>query len=137
MIPLWRLEMTLIGMILSTLGIHIKIGSNLKLHACSTKKVSYLLGRLTSSLLSGRPHWQCMVGMPYLKITMIFMPPWMDDVYEVWFRDPRLLVQGIISNPDFASEFNYAPYHEYLDKVHQYQGMMSGNWAWRQAVSIS
>jgi len=64
-------------------------------------------------------------------------PPWMDDVYEVWFRDPRLLVQGIISNPDFASEFNYAPYHEYLDKVHQYQGMMSGNWAWRQAVSIS
>ena len=64
-------------------------------------------------------------------------PPWMDDAYEVWFRDPRLLIHGIISNPDFASEVDYAPYHEYFDKVHQYQNMMSGNWAWRQAVSIS
>jgi hypothetical protein len=36
---------TPIGMILSTLGIYIKIGFNLKLHGYFTEKVSYLLGR--------------------------------------------------------------------------------------------
>jgi hypothetical protein len=58
----------------------------------------------------------------------------MNDEYEVYFKDPRGLVQDIISNPDFASIFDYAPYHEYLDGVHHFQNMMSGNWAWRQAV---
>jgi hypothetical protein len=59
---------------------------------------------------------------------------WMDDEYVVWFRDPQALIKEIISNPGFAAKFDYAPYHEYVDGEHQYQNLMSGNWAWRQAV---
>jgi hypothetical protein len=51
----------------------------------------------------------------------------MNDEYKVYFKDPRGLVQDIISNPNFASIFDYAPYHEYLDRVHHFQNMMSGN----------
>jgi hypothetical protein len=61
-------------------------------------------------------------------------PSWMDDEYVVWFRDPQALIKEIISNPGFATKFDYAPYHEYVNGVHQYQNLMSGNWAWHQAV---
>ncbi len=45
---------------------------------------------------------------------------WMDNEYEVYFKDPRVLVQDMISNPDFANEFDYMPYHEYFDRVHHF-----------------
>ena len=61
-------------------------------------------------------------------------PSWMNDEYVVWFRDPQALIKEIISNPGFATKFDYAPYHEYVNGVHQYQNLMSGNWAWHQAV---
>jgi hypothetical protein len=47
-------------------------------------------------------------------------PQWMDDEYNVYFKDPRVLIQDMISNPDFASEFNYAPYYKYFDRVHHF-----------------
>ena len=61
-------------------------------------------------------------------------PQWMNDKYEVYFKDLRVLIQDMISNPDFTNEFDYAPYYEYFDGVHHFQNMMSANWAWRQAV---
>ena len=63
-------------------------------------------------------------------------PSWMTAEHEVWFRDPQELVQNLLSNPDFASEFDYSPLQEY-DKAenHRFQDFMSGNWAWEQAVS--
>ena len=53
----------------------------------------------------------------------------MNNEYDVYFKDPRVLVQNMISNPDFASEFNYVPYHKYFDGVHHFQNIMSSNWA--------
>lgn len=65
-------------------------------------------------------------------------PPWMTADYDVWFRDPRILVQNMISNPEFDGEFDYAPYHEYsADNQHRFEDFMSGNWAWKQAVGYS
>jgi hypothetical protein len=65
------------------------------------------------------------------------VPSWMDDEYDVWFRDPRTLVRNMISNPDFDGEFDYAPLQEYDDEdSHRYKDFMSGNWAWRQAVCV-
>jgi hypothetical protein len=62
--------------------------------------------------------------------------PWMEAEYEFWFRDPRKLVQNLLSNPDFADEFDYTPFHEYdADGKHRFQDFMSGDWAWKQAVS--
>lgn len=65
------------------------------------------------------------------------VPSWMTKDYDVWFRDPRALVHKILSNPDFEDEIDYAPVQEYSsDGVHRFQDFMSGNWAWKQAVSI-
>jgi hypothetical protein len=65
------------------------------------------------------------------------VPPWMDAEYDVWFRDPCTLVHNLLSNPDFKSDFDYAPFQEHTsDGVHRFQEFMSGNWSWNQAVSL-
>jgi hypothetical protein len=70
------------------------------------------------------------------------VPSWMEADYGVCFRDPRALVKNLISNPDFAKEFDYCPYQEYERNaagrhIHRFQNVMSGDWAWKQAVSDS
>jgi hypothetical protein len=64
------------------------------------------------------------------------VPSWMQAEYDVWFRDPRVLIHNLLSNPDFKSDFDYAPFQERTsDGTHRFQDFMSGNWAWNQAVS--
>jgi hypothetical protein len=64
-------------------------------------------------------------------------PSWMGAEYDVWFRDPQTLIHNMLSNPDFNGEFDYAPVQEYDSKgAHRFQNFMSGNWAWKQAVSV-
>lgn len=63
-------------------------------------------------------------------------PSWMNADFEVWYRDPQGLVRDILANRSFADEFDYAPYHEYDHGRHCFGDFMSGDWAWRQAVSI-
>lgn len=65
------------------------------------------------------------------------VPEWMDAEYPVWFRDPRELVKNILANPDMDGEVEYAPFQERdMDGNHRFQDLMSGNWAWNQAVSF-
>jgi hypothetical protein len=65
------------------------------------------------------------------------VPSWMEAEYDVWFQDPRILVHNLLSNPDFKSDFDYAPFQERTtDGTHRFQDFMSGNWAWMQAVSV-
>lgn len=64
-------------------------------------------------------------------------PTWMTDVHDIWFRDPRKIINNMLSNPDFQDEFDYSPLQEYDNEGnHRYQNFMSGNWAWKQAVNI-
>jgi Plavaka transposase len=64
------------------------------------------------------------------------VPSWMEAEYDVWFRAPHALVRNLLSNPDFKSDFDYMPFQEKTtDGIHRFQDFMSGNWAWRQAVS--
>ena len=64
------------------------------------------------------------------------MPKWMENEYEIWFRDPRLLFKNMLANPDFHGSFDYAPFRQYDDKgIRRYEHLMSGDWAWKQAVS--
>ncbi|KAG2042019.1 hypothetical protein BDR03DRAFT_839831, partial [Suillus americanus] len=66
------------------------------------------------------------------------VPPWMTANYDVWFRDPRLLVHHMLSNPDFATETKYVPYQDYTDEdKHCYKNFFSGDWAWKQADVIT
>jgi hypothetical protein len=65
------------------------------------------------------------------------VPSWMQAEYDVWFRDSRTLVHNLLSNPDFKSAFDYAPFQERTgDGLHRFQDFMSANWAWNQAVSL-
>jgi hypothetical protein len=61
---------------------------------------------------------------------------WMDADYQVWYRDPQALIQDLLANRSFADEFDYAPYHEYEHGQHRFSNFMSGDWAWRKAVSF-
>jgi hypothetical protein len=84
-------------------------------------------------------------GVPWQSATLSFdgpipenPPSWMSAKYSVWFRDPRLLFKKMLKNPDFKHFFNYAPYRQYDTNGQRcYENFMSGDWAWKQAVSIS
>jgi hypothetical protein len=66
----------------------------------------------------------------------IEIPKWMENEYEIWFRDPRLLFKNMLANQDFNGSFDYAPFRQYDDKgLRRYEQFMSGDWAWKQAVS--
>ncbi|KAH9957041.1 hypothetical protein BGW80DRAFT_1439280 [Lactifluus volemus] len=59
---------------------------------------------------------------------------WMTTAYEVWYRDPHLLVKDMLANPDYKDRVDYAPLQEFDAACHrQYHNFMSGDWAWRQA----
>ena len=65
--------------------------------------------------------------------------PWMNDHYDVWFRDPHEVVCNMLANPEFADDMDYRPFREYDAKTstRHWQDFMLGDWAWRQAVSIA
>ena len=64
------------------------------------------------------------------------VPAWMTAEFDIWFRDPHTIVKNLLSNPDFKDEFDYAPLQEYdANGNHRFQNFMSGDWAWKQAVS--
>jgi hypothetical protein len=65
------------------------------------------------------------------------VPSWMEADYDVWFQNPRTLVHNILSNPDFKSDFDFAPLQERTaNGTHRFCDLMSGNWAWKQVVSL-
>lgn len=63
-------------------------------------------------------------------------PSWKLAEYEVWFRDARTMVADILKNKSFMGELDCSPYKEYdSNGKRRYKDMMSGDWAWNQAVS--
>ncbi|KAI5984035.1 hypothetical protein EDD15DRAFT_2390543 [Pisolithus albus] len=67
------------------------------------------------------------------------VPPWMDEEYEYWYRDPSTVVENMLSNTEFDGEIDYAPYRDFTagDKKRRYENFMSGDWAWLQADEIA
>ena len=63
-------------------------------------------------------------------------PSWMTAKYDVWFHDPKVVLEHQLANPDFKGEIDYAAkvvvdedgHHEVCD-------LMSGQWAFEQSVS--
>ncbi|EIW75343.1 hypothetical protein CONPUDRAFT_159469 [Coniophora puteana RWD-64-598 SS2] len=63
---------------------------------------------------------------------------WMDETYDVWYRDPHAVVQNMLANPDFKDVLDYSPYRDYdATDVRQWENMFSGDWAWDQADEIA
>ncbi|KAF4614058.1 hypothetical protein D9613_007679 [Agrocybe pediades] len=64
--------------------------------------------------------------------------PWKHKEYEVYFRDPRIVLEQQLANPDFATEMDFSP-KQVFDEcgTRRYCDFMSGEWAWRQANEIA
>jgi hypothetical protein len=64
------------------------------------------------------------------------VPSWMENEHEIWYRDPRLLFKNMLANPEFQDFFDYAPLRQFdAHGDRKYENLMSGDWAWNQAVS--
>ena len=63
--------------------------------------------------------------------------PWKHAQYDVWFRDPHLVLKNQLANTDFATELDFAA-KEVTDEndTRRYTDFMSGNWAWRHSVCL-
>ncbi|KAM6491755.1 hypothetical protein JOM56_012795 [Amanita muscaria] len=100
------------------------------------------LYRTIDDLSTGRTPWESFMvsyqGGDVLESTApdLALPSWMATDHEIWYRDPRALIQDLIANPTFANEFDYIPYHDYHHGQHRFGDFMSGDWAWRQADKI-
>lgn len=78
--------------------------------------------------------WQSFSATYSGKVPPVSPPDWMLKEYTVYFRDPLSVVRSVISNPDFKGQFDYAPYRDFEDGIRRWTDVMSGDWAWQQAV---
>jgi hypothetical protein len=63
-------------------------------------------------------------------------PQWMSTEYEIFYRDPHKVLKNMLADPTFKHGFDYVPYQEFEsggDCI--YENVMSGDWAFHQAVS--
>jgi Plavaka transposase len=64
-------------------------------------------------------------------------PGWMTASYEVWYRDPLVVIEGQLGNPDFNNEMDFAPKQVFSqDGNRQFTDFMLGNDTWEQAVCL-
>ncbi|KAJ7443373.1 hypothetical protein FB451DRAFT_1437560 [Mycena latifolia] len=64
-------------------------------------------------------------------------PAWARQQYEVWYRDPDIVIANMLDNPDFDGAFNTTPYvHIDADGKRHWSDFMSANFAWRHCDQI-
>jgi len=81
----------------------------------------------------GNVPWQCMATKVNKNKGA---SPWSQTIYEVWYRNPEIVVSNMLANPDFDGQFDVRPFID-LDEHHKrrWGNVMSGNIAWRHSVS--
>ena len=63
-------------------------------------------------------------------------PPWMFEEFEIWYRNAKEVVGNMLRNKDFQGEIDYVPFKEFNEAGNRcYKDLMSGDWAYNQAVS--
>jgi hypothetical protein len=63
-------------------------------------------------------------------------PKWMTQTYELCVRDARMVLHHQFQTPDFKDKINLVPYQQFNKAGKRvFSNLMSGEWAWRQAVS--
>jgi len=91
--------------------------------------------RQIDSIPLGNVPWECFClshNEPLPETT--HLPEWKTTEYEIWFRNPREVIKGILANPEFDGHIDYSAYREFEDSKRRYCHMMSGDWVWRQSV---
>jgi hypothetical protein len=92
--------------------------------------------RQIDSIPLGNVPWECFCLQYDGPLPETNRPPeWMITEYDVWFRNPREVIKGILANPEFDGHVDYSAYQEFENSQRRYSNMMSGDWAWRQSVS--
>ncbi|KAJ6619562.1 hypothetical protein B0H10DRAFT_1946793 [Mycena sp. CBHHK59/15] len=84
----------------------------------------------------GHVPWQSFTVQYNQPIALGDVTPWKTQEYVIHFRDPRLVLQQQLANPDFKSEMDFAPKQVFVNGRREYEDFMSGNWAWRQVDII-
>ncbi|KAH7923128.1 hypothetical protein BV22DRAFT_1016022 [Leucogyrophana mollusca] len=97
------------------------------------------LHKVIDSTPLGGVVWESFVGRYEGERPDGDVPPWMNDEYEVWYRDPHKVVRNLLANPDFKDEMDYIPFREYdaANDQRRWKDFMSGDWVWQQADEIS
>ena len=82
----------------------------------------------------GDAPWNCFAVSYNGEITHP-CPSWKTDEWEVFYRDPDVVLTQMLDNPDFDGQFDYAAYVG-RDKSGKrcWSDFMSGNFAYRQSV---
>lgn len=61
----------------------------------------------------------------------------MDQEFELCVCDIRQVLHHQLATPQFATEFDTAPYRQFqADSQQVWSNLMSGDWAWRKAVCV-
>ncbi|KAF8992099.1 hypothetical protein BDZ89DRAFT_1097399 [Hymenopellis radicata] len=84
----------------------------------------------------GSAPWKCFVAPPPPDLPAT-APEWKKQSYQIWYRDPDTVISNMLTNPDFAHEFDTAPYvHIGPDGKRRWSEFMSGNFAFNHATLI-
>ncbi|KAG6808815.1 hypothetical protein H0H92_002793 [Tricholoma furcatifolium] len=84
----------------------------------------------------GGVSWQSFIGRysGEIRETDIESAPWKLKDYDVWFRDPLLVLRSQLGNSDFKGEMDVAAKRVYdTNGKRRYGDVMSGEWAHRQS----
>jgi hypothetical protein len=89
---------------------------------------------IDSTKLGDAP-WKCLKVRPSEPADTPGAQQWKMSEYELWYRDPEIVLRNMLDNPDFDGEFDYSPYVEVdVDDKRRWSDYMSGNFAWRQCI---
>ncbi|KAI9431774.1 hypothetical protein H4582DRAFT_1821998 [Lactarius indigo] len=89
------------------------------------------------AIQDGDAPWQCLSVNAASDDDPQHAPEWRREEYEVWYRDPDVVIRNLLDNPDFASQFDTAPYiMTDTQGEHRWTDFMSGQFAWRRSEMI-
>lgn len=71
------------------------------------------LHRVINATQLGNVPWQCFSVQYMGEHPEHDTPLWMDEEYEVWYRDPRLMAHNMLANPTYKGEIDFVPFQEY------------------------
>ena len=90
---------------------------------------------MINATMHGDSPWK-LFSMMYLGTMPDGDPPsWMTTEYDIWYHNPKVVLEHQLANPDFKGEVNYATkvivdedgHHEVCD-------LMAGQWVFEQSV---
>ncbi|THU92773.1 hypothetical protein K435DRAFT_829595 [Dendrothele bispora CBS 962.96] len=80
--------------------------------------------------------WQCFT-LSYDSPLPDKPEPWMKKKFEVYYRDPRLLLQQQLGSRDFVGEIDHAPKKVVDQNGRVFENFMEGQWIWQQADKLA